>query len=83
MLHPRLQLGLRQEDVAAILNVDRATIINWETRHWVARVNLMPSIIQFLNGVPRLCYSPGVIGRTPCDNGIATSRRGNCNRLGV
>src|SRR6185295_20221043 len=39
-------------DVATILNVNRGTIMNWETRQWVPRVNLMPSIIEFLGYVP-------------------------------
>src|SRR6059036_1511871 len=52
ILQRRRELNLFQKDVARILNVDRATIINWETKPWIPRVHLMPALIEFLGYVP-------------------------------
>jgi len=48
----RLDLKLRQIDVAATLEVDEMTICNWEKGTTTPRLYLMPKIIDFLGYNP-------------------------------
>ena len=48
----RLDLGLRQRDVAKQIGVNKDTICNWETNRTVPEVCLIPHIIDFLGYVP-------------------------------
>src|SRR2546423_949804 len=52
ILHRRTDLGLLQKDIATLFNVSRETIINWETRPSLPRVQLMPRIVDFLGYTP-------------------------------
>jgi transcriptional regulator with XRE-family HTH domain len=51
----RLDLGLRQKDVARQIGVNKDTIHNWETNRTAPEVRLIPHIIDFLGYVP---YDP-------------------------
>ena len=50
----RLDLNLRQIDVAAILDCDEITVVNWEKDYRTPRINHMPGILRFLgyNALP-------------------------------
>jgi DNA-binding XRE family transcriptional regulator len=47
----RLDLGLRQVDVAEIIGCNEMTVVNWEQDYTNPRGNHMPRVIKFL-GVP-------------------------------
>jgi DNA-binding XRE family transcriptional regulator len=51
----RLDLGLRQKDVAKIIGCDKTTILNWERGHTHPSANHMPQVVIFLahNRVPK------------------------------
>ena len=55
----RLDLRLRQRDVADRLGVDTTTITNWELGHTVPGFGWMPAIIGFLGYDPLV--APGTI----------------------
>jgi DNA-binding XRE family transcriptional regulator len=44
----RLDLDLRQIDVAKIIGCHELTIVNWEKGHRTPRIKQMPSIVRFL-----------------------------------
>ncbi|MDR3405038.1 MAG: helix-turn-helix transcriptional regulator [Chthoniobacter sp.] len=48
----RLDLGLRQIDVARIIGCDEMTIVNWEKGHRTPRVNHMAEVVEFLGFDP-------------------------------
>src|SRR5579864_5880421 len=48
----RLDLGLRQVDVAKIVGCDEMTIVNWEKGHFTPRVNHMAGVTKFLGFNP-------------------------------
>jgi transcriptional regulator with XRE-family HTH domain len=48
----RLQRGLRQRDVAAVLGVDQFTLINWETGKVAPAVRHIPAALRFLGFDP-------------------------------
>ena len=48
----RLDLSLRQKDVAQRLGVDSASVTNWEKGHTSPTLHLIPRIIEFLGYVP-------------------------------
>jgi transcriptional regulator with XRE-family HTH domain len=48
----RLDLNLRQIDVAAIIDCDEITVVNWEKGHRTPRLNHLPGIIRFLGYNP-------------------------------
>ena len=52
----RLDLGLRQRDVARQIGVNKDTIYNWETNRTAPEVRFIPGIIHFLGYAP---YNPG------------------------
>jgi transcriptional regulator with XRE-family HTH domain len=58
----RLDLGLLQKDVAAVLRVDTTTINNWEHHRCQPRLYLFPRITQFLgyNPFPKI-ENPAII----------------------
>lgn len=45
----RLDLGLRQIDVARIIGCNEMTIVNWEKGHTCPRVNKMTGVYRFLD----------------------------------
>jgi DNA-binding transcriptional regulator YiaG len=45
-------LDLRQIDVAAIIDCDEITVVNWEKNRFIPRIDYMPSIIRFLGYNP-------------------------------
>jgi transcriptional regulator with XRE-family HTH domain len=47
-----MDLGLKQEDVANIINVTTDTITNWENSRSRPQVNSYPRIVQFLGYNP-------------------------------
>jgi len=51
----RLDLGLRQKDVAKIIGCDKTTILNWERGHTHPFANHMSKVVIFLtrNRVPK------------------------------
>lgn len=52
LLKRRLDLGLRQIDVARELGTNEMTVVNWEKNYSKPRLSFIPSIIKFLG------YSP-------------------------
>jgi transcriptional regulator with XRE-family HTH domain len=44
----RLDLGLRQDQVARQIMVDESTIVNWELNHTEPAVQHIPRIVEFL-----------------------------------
>jgi transcriptional regulator with XRE-family HTH domain len=48
----RLELGLRQREVAAELGCDEMTVVNWEKGRSTPRINHMGKIVQFLGYNP-------------------------------
>ncbi|MGH8003797.1 MAG: helix-turn-helix domain-containing protein [Limisphaerales bacterium] len=48
----RLDRGLRQRDVAALIGADPFTILNWETGATQPKFRFFPAIIQFLGYNP-------------------------------
>jgi transcriptional regulator with XRE-family HTH domain len=49
----RLDLGLRQRDVAEQIEVDVATVVNWERQRTEPRIRFLPAIFKFLGADPR------------------------------
>jgi transcriptional regulator with XRE-family HTH domain len=49
----RLDLGLRQRDLAELLGVHTATVRNWETGRSTADLRSIPAAVQFLGADPR------------------------------
>jgi DNA-binding XRE family transcriptional regulator len=54
----RLDLNLRQIDVAAIIGCDELTVVNWEKGHRNPHIKHMPAIVRFLG------YNPLPAGST-------------------
>lgn len=48
----RLDLNLRQIDVAKIVGCDEMTVVNWEKGHSSPRINRMAKIVEFLGFTP-------------------------------
>jgi transcriptional regulator with XRE-family HTH domain len=48
----RLDLGLRQIDVAKMIDCDEMSIVNWEKGHTTPRVNHMAGVVRFLGCNP-------------------------------
>jgi transcriptional regulator with XRE-family HTH domain len=48
----RLDLKLLQKDVAKIIDVDEATIWNWENNYTSPNLYFIPKIVEFLGYVP-------------------------------
>jgi transcriptional regulator with XRE-family HTH domain len=48
----RLDLGLRQVDVANIIGCDEMSIVNWEKGHTAPRVNRVAGVVKFLGFNP-------------------------------
>ena len=44
----RLDLSLRQIDVAKMIGCDEMTVVNWEKGHASPRIHHMPKVIEFL-----------------------------------
>jgi len=44
----RLDLNLRQIDVAQLIGCDEMTVVNWEKGHTMPRINCMAGVIEFL-----------------------------------
>jgi transcriptional regulator with XRE-family HTH domain len=49
----RLDLGLRQIDVAKIIGCDEMSVINWEKGHTSPRSTRMTGVVKFLGFDPR------------------------------
>ena len=51
----RLDLTLRQKDVAEIIGCNEMTVVNWEKGHSQPRINLMARVTKFLgfNPIPK------------------------------
>jgi transcriptional regulator with XRE-family HTH domain len=48
----RLDLNLRQIEVAKIVGCDEMTVVNWEKGHASPRINHMPNVLKFLGFNP-------------------------------
>ena len=48
----RLDLNLRQIDVAAIIDCDEISVVNWEKGRWTPHIKHMPGILRFLGYNP-------------------------------
>src|SRR5882762_6941678 len=48
----RLDLGMHQKDVAALVNATTSTVTNWEKNQTSPRLYLLPKIIKFLGYDP-------------------------------
>jgi transcriptional regulator with XRE-family HTH domain len=48
----RLDLGLRQVEVAKMIGCDEMSIVNWEVGHSTPRINRVPDVIRFLGCNP-------------------------------
>jgi transcriptional regulator with XRE-family HTH domain len=48
----RLDLNLRQIDVAKIIGCDETTVVNWEKGYASPRINHMPKVVEFLGFDP-------------------------------
>jgi len=48
----RLDLGLKQTEVAKLIGCNELTIVNWEKRHTAPRVNYRAEIAAFLVQTP-------------------------------
>jgi transcriptional regulator with XRE-family HTH domain len=48
----RLDLNLRQIDVAKIIGCDEMTVVNWEKGYASPRINHMPKVVEFLGFNP-------------------------------
>jgi transcriptional regulator with XRE-family HTH domain len=48
----RLDLNLRQIDVAEIIGCDEMTVVNWEKGYASPRINLMSKVVEFLGFNP-------------------------------
>jgi len=48
----RLDLGLRQVDVAIVIGCDQATIVNWKHGHRAPRINYLSGVVKFLGFDP-------------------------------
>jgi len=48
----RLDLDLRQIDVAKIVGCDEMTVVNWEKGYATPRINHMPKVVEFLGFNP-------------------------------
>ena len=48
----RLDLGLRQIDVAEIIGCNEMSIVNWEKGHCSPRINHMAAVVEFLGSNP-------------------------------
>ena len=49
----RLDLGLRQRDVGAIIGCDKMSVLNWEKGHTSPATNKISDIRSFLGPVPK------------------------------
>jgi transcriptional regulator with XRE-family HTH domain len=58
----RLNLGLRQDQVARQIMVDESTIVNWELNHKTPAVQYTPRIIEFLGYDPTSNRRPESLG---------------------
>lgn len=45
----RIRAGLRQEDVAALLGINRAAVANWETGRALPMSRLLPALARIYN----------------------------------
>src|ERR1700730_7996784 len=57
----RLDLDLRQIDVAKIIACHELTVVNWEKGRWTPNIKHMPGILQFLG------YNPLAAGTTAAE----------------
>lgn len=48
----RLDLGLQQKQVAALIGADTCTVTNWELNHTTPALTFLPAIIRFLGYAP-------------------------------
>ena len=55
---PRLDLGLRQIDVAKIIGCDELTVVNWEKGLRTSPVNHLARIVRFLGYNPLAVKRP-------------------------
>jgi DNA-binding XRE family transcriptional regulator len=44
----RLDLKLRQKDVAEMIGCDEMSVVNWEKNHTQPRINHMAGVVKFL-----------------------------------
>jgi transcriptional regulator with XRE-family HTH domain len=58
----RLDLGLRQDQVATQIMVDKSTIVNWELNHKEPTIRHIPKIIDFLGYDPTSNREPTSLG---------------------
>ena len=72
----RLDLGLRQIDIAKIIGCDEMSVVNWEKGHRTPRINHMAGVVKFLGFNPiqsgdtlaqRLINHRKAIGKTQKD----------------
>lgn len=59
----RLDLGLHQKDVAALVNATTSTVTNWEKNRTTPRLYFIPGIIAFLGYDPGARMSKSLGGR--------------------
>ncbi len=59
----RLELGLRQREVALRIGVDKTTVFNWEAGTASPSLHALPAVIRFLGYDPRLTPEATGLGR--------------------
>ncbi len=59
----RLDLSLRQRDVAARIGVDTTTVTNWELGHSKPALRVLPAIWPFLGYIPRCMAADTLAGQ--------------------
>ena len=79
----RLELGLRQQDVAAHLGVCEWTVINWETGIRTPRITYYPAIARFLGFDPSHQSNIAVSTLDVIRRPRGWSRRKLADRIGV
>jgi len=80
----RLDLNLFQKDVARLIGVDEATIVNWEIHKVTPAVAHMPKIIEFLGYLPYLSTAKTLGDRIRrAREALGLSQRKMARKLGI
>ncbi|MBI1805492.1 MAG: helix-turn-helix transcriptional regulator [Ignavibacteria bacterium] len=57
----RLDLGIHQKDVAALVNATTSTVTNWEKGRSSPRLYLLPKVFEFLGYNPHQATQPALV----------------------